>query len=355
MSDETSPLDAFKAAAEEGARKMAEFARGLQLPDPGNLLASFWPDEEAEARRIEAAHPPSGRFIEVDGVKLHWIEQGAGRPVVFVHGAGGMVEDLLSSRFAPMVGANHRLIAIDRPGYGHSDRPRPELAGPEAQARLLHQALAQLGVERPILIGHSWGGALVLAYAQEFPLDVAGVLVLAGWSHPAREAALWVAGLPAAPVIGSLMSRALAPALAAGLAREIIAQLFAPEPVPAGFADFPVELALRPSQLRANAEDLAALNADVARLRRHYKQIAVPVEILTGGADKIVDPAAHGFRLARAVPHAGFQVLPDVGHMLHHTQPEAVCAALARLVARLPGERPGADRGSTTIGVTGNE
>ena len=325
MSDH--PLDAWKIAAEEGARKMAEFARTL------------WPDEEAEARRVEAAYPPRGRFIEVDGVRLHWVETGAGRsgarPVVFVHGAGGMVEDLLSSRFAPLVGARYRLVALDRPGYGHSDRPRAELAGPEAQARLLHQALAQLGVERPILIGHSWGGAMVLAYAQEFPADTAGVLVLAGWSHPARAATLWVAGLPAAPVIGGLMSRALAPALSGGLARDIIAQLFAPEPVPASFADFPIDLALRPSQLRANAEDLAALNADVARLRTRYRQIAVPVEILTGGADKIVDPAAHAFRLARAVPDAGFQVLPGVGHMLHHTQPDAVCAALERLAARV--------------------
>jgi len=317
------PLDLWKAAAEEGARKMTEFAR------------SFWPDEEAEARRVEAAHPPCGQFIEVDGVKLHWIETGTGRPVVFVHGAGGMVEDLLTSRFAPLVGADHRLIAIDRPGYGHSDRPRPELAGPEAQARLLHQALAQLGVERPILIGHSWGGAMVLAYAQEFPADVAGVLVLAGWSHPVHAAALWVAGLPAAPVIGGLISQALAPALANGWAGDIVTQLFAPEPVPASFSNFPIELALRPSQLRANAEDLAALNADVARLKAGYRQIVVPVEILTGGADKIVDPAAHAFRLARAVPNAGFQVLPGVGHMLHHTQPEAVCAALARLVARV--------------------
>ena len=325
MSDH--PLDAWKIAAEEGARKMAEFAR------------TFWPDEEAEARRVEAAHPPRGRFIEVDGVRLHWVETGAGRigarPIVFVHGAGGMVEDLLSSRFAPLVGTRYRLVALDRPGYGHSDRPRTELAGPEAQARLLHQALAQLGVERPILIGHSWGGAMVLAYAQEFPADTAGVLVLAGWSHPARAATLWVAGLPAAPVIGGLMSRALAPALAGGLARDIIAQLFAPEPVPASFAAFPIDLALRPSQLRANAEDLAALNADVARLRTRYRQIAVPVEILTGGADKIVDPAAHAFRLARAVPDAGFQVLSGVGHMLHHTQPEAVCAALERLAARI--------------------
>ena len=318
-----SPFDAWKAVAEESARKMAELARG------------FWTDEEAEARRVEAAYPPPGDFVTVDGVRLHWIEAGQGRPVVFVHGAGGMVQDLLTSRFAPMLAAGHRLIAVDRPGYGHSERPRAELAGPEAQGRLLHQALAKLGIERPILIGHSWGGALVLSYAEEFPLDTAGVLTLAGWSHPAREAVLWAAGLPAAPVIGGLISQALAPALAGGLAQDLIDEMFAPEPMTESFASFPIALALRPSQLRANAEDLAALNADVARLKARYKQITVPVEILTGGADKIVDPVAHSFRLARAIPHAGFQVLPDVGHMLHHTQPEAVCAALARLEARI--------------------
>lgn len=319
------PFDAWKAAAEEGARKMAELARG------------FWTDEEADARRVEAMHPPRGQFVTVDGVRLHWIETGAGRPVVFVHGAGGMVEDLLTSRFAPLVAARHRLIAIDRPGYGHSERPRAELAGPEAQARLLHQALAKLGVERPILIGHSWGGALALCYAEEFPLDTAGLLVLSGWSHPQHEAMLWAAGLPAAPLIGGLISQALAPALAGGLVHDLIGEMFAPEPVPASFSSFPVELALRPSQLRANAEDLAALNTDVGRMRVRYKHITVPVEILTGGADKIVDPKAHSFRLARAIPSAGFQVLPGTGHMLHHTQPDAVCAALDRLEARIAG------------------
>ncbi|HWK45740.1 MAG TPA: alpha/beta hydrolase [Stellaceae bacterium] len=289
-------------------------------------------DEEAEARRAERESPPIGRFLEMGAVRLHYVDRGVGRPVVYLHGAGGMVQDFASSGLA-VAAQRYRTIAIDRPGYGHSTRTRNEQAGLKRQAALIHDALARLGVERPILIGHSWGGALALAYALEFPADIAGLVLLAGWSHPARHATVMLMSLPAAPLIGDLMGRTVLSSFARSMARDVLAKIFAPNPVPASFENFPIGLSIRPSQLRANAEDLRRLNLTVARLQHRYHQITVPVEIVTGDKDQIVDHRQHALRLAAALPQARLTLLPGVGHMVHHVAPEAVLAALDRVAA----------------------
>src|SRR3569833_3480657 len=118
------------------------------------------------ARRIERAHPPAGRFVEVDGGRLHLLELGPAdaTPVVLLHGATGNLNDMrvaLGDRLA----ARYRVILIDRPGHGWSDRPDGSAdASPARQAALLHQALQRNGISRAIMVGHSWSGALATAY-----------------------------------------------------------------------------------------------------------------------------------------------------------------------------------------------
>jgi pimeloyl-ACP methyl ester carboxylesterase len=301
----------------------------LDVLDAATGLAA---QEELAALRAERENPPIGRFVELDGVRLHYVDQGSGRPVVFLHGAGGMVQDFATSGLA-VAAPRYRMIAIDRPGYGHSTRIRNEQAGLKRQAILIHEALARLGIERPILIGHSWGGALALAYVLRFPEEVAALVLLAGWSHPARHAAVLLMSLPAVPLIGDLVGRTLLPTVARSLARDMVAKIFAPNPVPPSFESFPIGLSIRPSQLRANAEDLRRLNPTVARLQRHYGTIAVPVEIVTGDQDQIVNHRQHAVRLAAAIPQARLTVLPGIGHMVHHVRPDAVLAALDRAAA----------------------
>src|SRR6516162_2698115 len=142
-----------------------------------------------EAARIEAAHPAAGQFVEVEGGRLHVLELGpAGHeerpPIVMVHGASGNLNDLrvaLGDRLA----RNRRVILVDRPGHGWSDRPGGVTdASPARQAALILEALDRMGVERFVLLGHSLGGAVASALALAWPDRLAGLILLAPVTHP---------------------------------------------------------------------------------------------------------------------------------------------------------------------------
>ena len=117
------------------------------------------------------------KYVIVENTRLHFLIQGAGRPVVLIHGNPGSCQDW--TRLYSSLAARYQAIAFDRPGHGQSERPDREDATVEVQARMLHAALQELGVERPILVGHSWGSALALVYALEFPNDLVGLVLLA--------------------------------------------------------------------------------------------------------------------------------------------------------------------------------
>jgi pimeloyl-ACP methyl ester carboxylesterase len=313
---------------------MSDLAGKFRLSDTlsviGELIAADDP-----AFSLEERFPPLGGFVTADGVELHYVERGSGRPVVFLHGAGGMLEEFISSPLAELLAERYRTIVFDRPGYGHSKRPHAGLAGPRAQASVVHSALGALGIERPILIGHSWGGAMALAYAAEFPQDLSALVILAGWAFPARQAAILLFSLPAAPFLGGMVHRVVWPTLARSLAAEAVQRIFTPNLIPPAFsASFPLELALRPSQLLADAEDLRALNPCVARMQQRYPSIRIPVELVTGNADVVVDPVRHAIPLAAMLPDARLTVLPSVGHMVHHVSPLEVRSAVDRAARR---------------------
>ena len=120
-----------------------------------------------KALKAEQVHRPRplGRFVEVDGVRVHYIARGKGRPVVLIHGNGTMAEDFVISSLMDQLATRYRVIALDRPGFGHSDRPRWRVWTASAQAHLLRRVLEQLNVERPVIVGHSWGTLVALALA----------------------------------------------------------------------------------------------------------------------------------------------------------------------------------------------
>src|SRR5215207_7346494 len=118
----------------------------------------------ASTKAVQTHRPrPLGRFIGVDGVRVHYIARGKGRPVVLIHGNGTMAEDFVICGLVDQLAKSYRVIAIDRPGFGHTDRPRHRVWTAAAQAHLLHRVLERLNVERPVIVGHSWGTLVALA------------------------------------------------------------------------------------------------------------------------------------------------------------------------------------------------
>ena len=217
------------------------------------------------ARQVERRHPPAGRFIEVDGVRLHYLERGAGTPVVLLHGNVVTAEDWILSGVLDQVAARgHRVIAFDRPGYGYSDRPRHTAWTAAAQADLLRRAFARLGIERPVVVGHSWGTLAALALAFADPAAVRGLVLVSGYYYPTVRADALLVAPAAVPVLGDVLRHTVSPLFGAATLPLLLKGMFAPLPVPERFQQgFARGMAVRPWQIRAEAEDGAGMAREV--------------------------------------------------------------------------------------------
>lgn len=283
--------------------------------------------------RIARDWPPIGRFAEVDGLQVHYSEAGTGTPVILVHGASGNLRDM-TFHLAPETAKGYRAISMDRPGFGYSARPATRGWDPAVQARVLRGAARAIGAERPVLVGHSWAGALVLSWALQFPDEVAGAVVLAGATMPWGGALSFYYSLGASPVIGPVIADLIASLADQERINGIVERVFEPQSPPPGYAAYVGgPLAIRPETVRANAEDLENLNDALTRQSEDYARLAVPVEVLHGTEDKIVSLAVHAVPLSQRLPRANLTLLPGVGHMPHHVSTGEVLAAIGRIAA----------------------
>jgi pimeloyl-ACP methyl ester carboxylesterase len=224
----------------------------------------------------------------------------------------------------------YRVIAFDRPGYGHSERPRDRLWTPDAQAALVHKTFSQLGIAQPIVLGHSWGTLVALALSLRMSAAVRRLILISGYYFPTARLDVALAAPPAVPIAGDIMRYTVSAVFARLLLGRTVKAMFAPQPVPPDFLPtLSREMLVRPSQIRANAEDAVFMVPAAAALRKRYARLAVPTVIFAGGADKVVDPESHARPLHAALDNSELHVLPGLGHMLHHAVPEQVMAAVA--------------------------
>lgn len=282
-------------------------------------------------------YPPLGKFIEVKGARLHYVEAapeggGKGVPIVLVHGASGNLRDFMVSIF-PGLAKEHRVLAFDRPGHGWSERPGIEdIHDPARQAELIRDALLKLGIEKAVVLGHSWGGAVAAAYALHFPENLAGVLVMSGATHPWEGGVAWYHSVVRTPLIGGLFARTLAVPGGRFLSQAGIAGNFAPDPAPDGFgADIGLPLLFRPPNFKANSEDTGNLKSHLARQSKRYGEISVPIIILTGNRDRTVRAKIHSYVLHEQIEGSELIKLKGTGHMPHHVHGDVVREALSRL------------------------
>ncbi|HEX6735577.1 MAG TPA: alpha/beta hydrolase [Azonexus sp.] len=298
-------------------------------------------------RQAERRFPPQGRFIEVDGVRLHYLDQGAGPAVLLVHGNGSRAEDFAGCGLIDALRSRYRVVAIDRPGFGYSERPRDRLWTPKTQARLLAQACQALDIDNPVVLGHSFGTEVALALALHTTLPVRGLLLASGYYFPTFRPDALLFSPPAIPLLGDVLRYTLSPLLGKLLAPHLKRKAFSPKPTNSDFsAAVPTPLMLRPWQLKASAEDSAFMVPGARELSRFYREIAIPVEIFAGSGDKIVRPEEQSARLHAMIPHSRLHLMPDDGHMLHYGHREALVAAIDRLAAgrnqeKVPEPAPG--------------
>jgi pimeloyl-ACP methyl ester carboxylesterase len=307
-------------------------AGGLGLLGGG--LAAF---SGATARKIEKAVPRDGALIEVGAETLHFTDSGgSGPPILMIHGLGGQMRNF----GRPMVddlARDFRVIRVDRPGSGYSSRARGASARLRVQAETIAEFVRVLKLERPLIVGHSLGGALALALALDHP-DAVGALALIAPLTQVQS----IEDVPPVfrPLIirSAAVRRAVAWTLATPMgmmkAEKALVEVFAPEPVP---ADFGVEggglLAMRPGNFYASSSDLVDLEGELEGMVERYPTLSLPVGILYGREDNLLDFAKHGERTAGEIPGAEIELV-EGGHMLPFTQPELAAAFVRRAAAR---------------------
>jgi pimeloyl-ACP methyl ester carboxylesterase len=278
----------------------------------------------------EKKNPATGKFIECEGVKIHYREWGDATwpSVVLFHGNGAMIQDFIGSGLIDVLARRNHVLCFDRPGYGYSQRPRSRLWTPTVQAALFANVLKRLGVREPVVVGHSWGTlvAVALGLRDDYPLR--GLVLASGYYFPTWRLDFWLLSGPAVPILGDLMRYNVAPIVSFLILPFLLRKIFAPRPVPQSFKSaFPVSLALRPKQLRAAAEESAFLIPAAAQRAMQYPHIKQDVRLLHGEQDQFIE-LKQSRELQQRLPRSKLSVVSQAGHMVHYADPAGIARAV---------------------------
>jgi pimeloyl-ACP methyl ester carboxylesterase len=268
------------------------------------------------ARNVALAVPPRGKFIQISTGQLHYIDKGQGPVILMIHGLGAQLGNF-DTGLADDLAQDFRVIAIDRPGMGWSDRPETAPASPRAQAALVAEVIDALNLENPLVVGHSLGGAISMCLALDFPEKIRGLALLAPLTMPPKAPAEVFAGLNLPRAwLRKLVSETIAIPTSIRMADQNMAAIFGPDAVP---RDYAIQgggmLGLRPVSFRNTSRDFLASGADLGFMVKGYSGLKVPVSILFGREDQVLDYRTHGEDLVAKHPQIQLELISG-GHML---------------------------------------
>jgi pimeloyl-ACP methyl ester carboxylesterase len=297
----------------------------------GLVLFTAW-----TARRVEKALPPRGRFIDVDGARIHYLDKGSGPTLLLVHGLAGQMHNFTHSLLGKLM-RDFRVVILDRPGSGYSTRPTEDMATIGAQAGVISRFCELLGLERPLIVGHSLGGAIALQLALNHPERVGGLALLAPVTHEPEDVPPPFDGMEiASPLLRRLIAWTLATPLSMVNRDRALTTLFGPQPVAEDFATRGGALLnLRPKSFIGASGDVMAARSELAEMPARYKDLTIPVGILYGTDDRILDPVLHGKGLAAKVTSADVEFIEGGGHMILITSADQAAAFIARMAQRV--------------------
>jgi len=249
------------------------------------------------------------------GARCRVLEGGSGMPVVFLHGAGGLLAD---NPFLDRLAARYHVFAPELPGYGES-------TGEELLEDMLDFTLhgwdvvAALGLARPHLVGHSMGGMIAAEMAAVAPHDLDRLVLVAA-------AGLWIEEHPI-------------PDIFALLPGQLVELLFRDpdkgQALLTGGVDFSDMEAFKAfylgQQRRLAMAGKILFPIPNRRVSKRLYRVTAKTLVLWGEADRLIVPA-YAERWARLIPGATVQTMPDAGHMLPYEQPETFVDALTRFL-----------------------
>lgn len=277
--------------------------------------------------KVTALPDKTDRFVVAGHTKLHYVDSGAGRSVVMIHGNAGDLKDFAFAAL-PLLVRNYRVLAFDLPGHGLSRMPGDANGTIEEQAVILHQALTFLRVSNPILVGHSWGGAIALAYAMLYPHETSALVLLAPAAYADHRHDVPLGFLLRVPLLSDLCLAVFKPILGRKLLKSGLKEAFSPDPVPREYFKAVAPVWLDRKHLKAFIKHDATVDSSLQALSPGYSKIAVRVIIVTGDSDRAVSVQQNAFDLHQAIASSELIVIPHAGHQIPAVHPEAVRQAV---------------------------
>ena len=304
------------------------------------MLLGLAYDSNRRAAQAELDNPPMGRMIDLsDGSRLHYVERGSGPPVLLITwrpDAGGGHGDVLARPAVGKLSHDRHRPSRSRLQHASGQFASPQAASMAGQARMIHEAMRIIGVEKPIIVGHSLGGTVALAYAVQFPEHISGIVSLAGYCFPTPRFDLMPIMLNGVPIVGPISAHTVSAIFGRLYLSAMINRIFAPNPIPDYFQDrFPGGMLLRPRQLCAMARILRQWSpaphpciTGTTRSRYLWRSCQAPK---TRSSGRNITRS----RFKRPLPTLRWKCCRGSGHMLHHIQTDAVITAVHRMVERV--------------------
>jgi pimeloyl-ACP methyl ester carboxylesterase len=294
------------------------------------------------ARNAERTVPPTGKFVEIGGNRLHYVEAGEGRPILFLHGLGAQLHQFRQPLFAAL-SPDYRLIAVDRPGSGYSTRAPGATGRLNEQADVIASFIEALGLEKPLVVGHSLGGAVALALALKRPDLISGLALLSPLTQayetvPPAFQPLYIRSR----IKRMILAHTVAVPTAQKYAQQTLAFIFGPQSVP---ADYMTEgggmIGLRPSHFYATCTDFVAMEQDLREIQKRYGEISMPAGLMFGTADQVLDPQTQGLSMRGRIDGLEIEMVEGMGHMPQYAETGRVIAFIRRIADKAFALAPG--------------
>ena len=280
-------------------------------------------------QKIKQSIPKFGKTTVLQDAEIHWYEAGQGRPIIMLHGLAGNLRNFTYA-LTEKLDRDYRVIAIDRAGCGWSKRSKSESATLQEQARIISEFIEQEQIEKPLIVGHSLGGAIALALALEYKNQIAGLALICPVTQPVDKVPdiFRFLNIPS-PFLRFFVAHTFSSFIGLLTRKNTFEIAFSPEPVSKNFSiRGGGDLALSSKAFIKTSEDLVYALSSAALLVGREQELDVPTKILFGEQDKIIDAKLHGEKFAK-LSGAKIKILSGKGHMLPLTQPEE-CSAFIR-------------------------
>ena len=262
--------------------------------------------------------PAIGTILNVNGLRVHgYVEGNGSQDIVFIHGAFINLRDWLFAARS-LLKLDSRLIYIDRPGFGYSERDEGKWDA-ERQAVLARSFVKKIHGKNLILVGHSWGAMVAMAWAAKFPEDVKGVVSIAGLNMPFSGVSKLANDIGLLRVAYELYFANVASRTDNGSIEKFASRIFQPQDIPTGYLDYVgSDLSMRRSTIKANKNDLLIASQALKQNFATYRRIEMPVEIIHGKEDFLLPFKSQAVAFDEVIPNSRLHILPNVGHMAHH-------------------------------------